>query len=68
MAKDTFERKDIFVTTKIFHFPKDIALQSLGNTLDWADDSINLTERTLYDFERCLDELNLGTCGEMDAH
>lgn len=54
------KREDFFITTKVFHMPADIASNSIGKTLDMTNPSINIKERVLYDFEKSLDELNLG--------
>lgn len=58
------KRGDIFVTTKLFHPSVSLALNRLDTTVDMTkylnDDSLNLKERILTDFERSLHELNLG--------
>lgn len=59
-ADGTLRRSDVFITTKVFHPPAGIALNTLGNTLDMTDTAIDVPARVRHDVERCLDELGHG--------
>jgi diketogulonate reductase-like aldo/keto reductase len=60
LAKGELKRDDFFITTKVFHPPAALALNSINKSFDMADESIDIKSRILIDFERSLDELNLG--------
>lgn len=60
MAKGNVKREDLWVTTKVFHPPSEIALNTLGKTFDFTLDVSKIKERVLLDFEKSLHELNLG--------
>ena len=53
-------RSEFFVTTKVFHPATEIALNKIQKSFDFSDPSLNIKERVLYDFEKCLDELSFG--------
>jgi diketogulonate reductase-like aldo/keto reductase len=57
-------REDVFVQTKVFHFPAGLALNRIGNSIDMEkyakDPSLDIKERVLHDIEKSLFELNLG--------
>eukprot|EP00906_Rhabdomonas_costata_P003116 RCo004789 len=61
-AAGRLKRNEVFVTTKVFHPPVPVGLNHIGKTLDMLNPEIqkDLKGRVLHDFERCLDELNLG--------
>lgn len=58
--KNGAKREDFFITTKVFHMPAPIALNAINKTMDMTNPKIDVKARTLYDFEKSLDELNLG--------
>lgn len=72
IAEGRLKRSDVFVTTKLFHPPADVGFTRLGNAIDiaqyMADESLDIKERILGDFERCLHELNLGYVDLLLAH
>lgn len=59
-ADGTLKRSEVFITSKIFHAPADLALNTQGHTMDMTNPSVNVAERTLFDFEKVLAELGHG--------
>ena len=62
LMKGKVTRNDIFITTKVFHPPGEIALNRIGKSFDFKDPLVvsDIKERVLHDFEKCLDELSFG--------
>lgn len=56
-ADGTLKRSDVFITSKIFHMPAGIALNTQLHTMDMTNPNVNVTERALFDFEKVLSEL-----------
>lgn len=59
-SREQITRDEVFICSKIFHPKAPLALNTIGHSWDMMDQSIDAKSRVQYDFERCLDELNLG--------
>ncbi len=59
LATGTKRRSDFFITTKVFHAPAPFSLNAIEKSMA-LDGSVDVRKRTLIDFEKSLDELNLG--------
>lgn len=58
MAKGV-KRSEFFITTKVFHPPAPFSLNAIEKSMK-LDGTVDVKQRTLIDFEKSLDELNLG--------
>ena len=55
------KRSDIFVTTKVFHFPApDLALGTQGKAIDMSKAGLDMKALVEHDVEKSLDELSMG--------
>ena len=55
------KRSDIFVTTKVFHFPApDLALDTQGKAIDMSKPGLDAKAQVAHDVEKSLDELSMG--------
>jgi diketogulonate reductase-like aldo/keto reductase len=59
-ASGQMKRSDVWVTSKVFHPPVPLCLNTLGQSLDGTDASIDLKAAIRRQIETCLDELMLG--------
>jgi diketogulonate reductase-like aldo/keto reductase len=64
LAEGRVKRSEVFITTKLFHPRVPVAHNALDTTADiekyLADPSLDIRPKLRYDFERSLQELNLG--------
>mmetsp|Transcript_34564 Transcript_34564/g.75689 ORF Transcript_34564/g.75689 Transcript_34564/m.75689 type:complete len:324 (-) Transcript_34564:239-1210(-) len=58
-ADGSLERKDVFITTKVFHPPAPFSLNTQGKTIDFQRDT-DIRSKIKGDIERSLDELGVG--------
>jgi diketogulonate reductase-like aldo/keto reductase len=67
-ADESLKRSDVFITTKVFHMPGGIALNTQGYTMDMTNPAVNVTERTVFDYEKVLSDLGHGYCDLLLMH
>merc|ERR1719201_2212389 len=54
------KRSDIHLTTKVFHFPADLALGTQSKFIDMSKPGLDIAARVKHDVEKSLDELSMG--------
>merc|ERR1719181_2182564 len=54
------KRSDIHITTKVYHFPADLALGTQGKAFDMSKTGIDIRARVVHDVDKSLDELSMG--------
>jgi len=67
-AEGTLKRSDMFITSKIFHMPAPLALNTQGHSMDMTNPAVNVPERTVYDYEKILADLGHGYCDLLLMH
>eukprot|EP00929_Paragymnodinium_shiwhaense_P051245 TRINITY_DN257_c0_g2_i1.p1 TRINITY_DN257_c0_g2~~TRINITY_DN257_c0_g2_i1.p1 ORF type:complete len:324 (-),score=68.32 TRINITY_DN257_c0_g2_i1:304-1275(-) len=59
-ADGSLKRSDVFITTKVFHPPAGISLNTIEKSFDMTNPDIDIRKRVMYDLEKSLDELGVG--------
>jgi len=59
-ADGSLKRSDVFITSKLFHMPAPIALNTQGHSMDMTNPDVNVAARTMFDFEKILADLGHG--------
>jgi diketogulonate reductase-like aldo/keto reductase len=67
-ADGTLKRSDMFITSKVFHMPAGIALNTQGHTMDMTNPAVNVPERVTFDYEKVLADLGHGYCDLLLMH
>jgi len=62
------KRKDVFITSKVFHPPAGLGLNEIGKSIDLADPNVDVKKRVREQIEHTLDELMLGYVDLMLMH